>query len=108
MKRIGLLLLVAIFQPGFVACARDHGRVKKTPTPVAAEPLASDMVMNDSNIVSTDRGLYRSRRARRPYQRLCPRSQSGLAEIPVALFKTFSGTKPMGTSQTRQRLLVWE
>jgi len=61
MKRIGLLLLVAIFQPGFVACARDHGRVKKKPTPVAAERLASDMVMNDSNIVSTDRGLYRSR-----------------------------------------------
>src|SRR6266852_9964047 len=27
--------------------------------------------------------------ARRLYQRLCPRSESDLAEIPVALFKTF-------------------
>ena len=67
MKRIGLLVLVAIFQPGFVACAQDHGRIKKKPpTPVEAERLASQVVMNDSSlhkgdIVSTDRGsfLYR-------------------------------------------------
>ncbi len=51
MKRIGLLVLVAIFQPGFVACAQDHGRIKKKPpTPVEVERMASDMVMNDGSL----------------------------------------------------------
>jgi hypothetical protein len=46
-----LLLLVAIFQPGFFACAQDHGRIKKKPpTPVEAERLASDIVMNDGSL----------------------------------------------------------
>ena len=69
MKWIFLLVLAAIFQTGFAAAAEDHGRIKKKPpTPVEAERLASQVVMNDSSlhrcdIVSTDRGffLYRGR-----------------------------------------------
>ena len=69
MKWIFLVVLAAIFQTGFAAAAEDHGRIKKKPpTPVEAERLASQVVMNDSSlhrgdIVSTDRGffLYRGR-----------------------------------------------
>ena len=69
MKWIFLVVLAAIFQNGFAAAAEDHGRIKKKPaTPVEAERLASQVVMNDSSlhrgdIVSTDRGffLYRGR-----------------------------------------------
>jgi hypothetical protein len=64
MKRICLVGLVAIFQPGFAACAQDHGRIKKKPpTPVEVDRIASDMVVNDGSlhkgdIVSTDRGFF--------------------------------------------------
>ena len=69
MKWIFLVMLAAIFQTGFAAAAEDHGRIKKNPpTPVEAERLASQVVMNDSSlhrgdIVSTDRDffLYRDR-----------------------------------------------
>jgi hypothetical protein len=70
MKWVFLVVLAAIFQTGFAAAAEDHGRriKKKPPTPVEAERLASQVVMNDSSlhwgdIVSTDRGflLYRCR-----------------------------------------------
>ncbi len=63
MKRI-CLLLVAIFQPGFAACAQQHERIKKKPpTPVEVERMASDMVMNDvslhkGDIISTDSGFF--------------------------------------------------
>jgi hypothetical protein len=65
MKRIFLLPLVALFlQPGCGAFAEDHGRIKKkSPTPVEAERIASDLAMNDGSlhkgdIVSTDRGFF--------------------------------------------------
>jgi hypothetical protein len=46
MKRIFLLVLVAIFQPGFAACAQDHGRIKKKPpTSVEVERIAWDTVV---------------------------------------------------------------
>ena len=69
MKWIFLVVLAAIFQTSFAAAAEDHGRIKKKPpTPVEADRLASQVVMNDSSlhrgdIVSTDRGffLYRGR-----------------------------------------------
>jgi hypothetical protein len=64
MKRICLIVLVAIFQLGFAAFAQEHGRIKKKPpTPVEVERIASDAVMNDrsphkGDIVSTDRGFF--------------------------------------------------
>jgi hypothetical protein len=48
---------------GMAARAEERGRIKKKPpTPVEAERIASDMVMNDGSlrkgdIVSTDRGF---------------------------------------------------
>jgi hypothetical protein len=66
MKWIFLVMLAAIFQTGFAAAAEDIK--KKPPTPVEAERLASQVVMNDrslhrGDIVSTVRGffLYRGR-----------------------------------------------
>jgi hypothetical protein len=98
----------------FCRSCRGPWRIKKNPpTPVEAERLASQVVMNESSLhkgdlVSTDRGLYRGPWARRLYQRLCPRSQSGLAEIPVALFKTFLRNEANGDVRRDKRLLVWE
>ena len=69
MKRIVVVVLIAIFQLGCGARAEEHGRIKKKPpTPLEVDRIASDMVMNDGSlrkgdIVSTDRGffLYRGR-----------------------------------------------
>jgi hypothetical protein len=64
MKLIGVVALTTIYQLGFGALAGEHGRIKKKPpTPVEAERIASDMVMNDGSlrkgdIVSTDRGFF--------------------------------------------------
>jgi hypothetical protein len=61
---IFLLLIVSILQPGRLALAEDHGRIKRPPpTPAEAERIASDMAMNDGSlqkgdIVSTDHGFF--------------------------------------------------
>lgn len=64
MKRLSLVLVLAIFQCTVSALAQDHGRIKKKPpTPAETERIVSDMVMNDSllrtgDIVATDRGFF--------------------------------------------------
>jgi hypothetical protein len=64
MKRLALVALLTVFQLGWAAGAEEHGRIKKKPpTPVEAERIASDMVMNDGSlrkgdIVATDRGFF--------------------------------------------------
>ena len=64
---IRLIILVLILQPAFDAIAQERGRIKRRPpTPVEAERIVSDMVMNDGtlhigDIVSTDRGFFQYR-----------------------------------------------